>query len=267
MIPVTVIMTVKNEVVNLPHSLPLLVQSFSEVIVVDSNSDDQTAQIAKKIGAQVVEFTWNGQYPKKRQWVLDNVKTLNNWVLMIDADEIVTNDFIAELQSCDFIADGYFVSSKMVWKDKLLNFGQRNNKLCLFDKKKFNFPIVDDLDVNGMGEIEGHYQPVPIRNGVTISKITSPLIHYDRKGNWHNRHDGYINWEVEMTKRNVWPKDPVLWREFLKSKLRSSYIRPYIIFFYGYIFKLGFLDGVLGFDYAFNRARYTYHIVRGVRAN
>jgi len=255
MLSITAIICVKNESANLPHSLPPLQKYFDEILVVDSNSEDGTTKFATH------QFTWNGQYPKKRQWVLDNITTKNDWVFMVDADEIVTKDFVSELQSLDFSKDGYFVSSRMVWKGKHLKFGQRNNKLCLFKKSKFMFPIIDDLDINGMGEMEGHYQPIPI-NDATIGYIKSPIIHHDRKGDWNDRHDNYIQWEIKMNQRNAWPIDPTPWRAFLKSKLRTSYARPIMIFAYGYIFKCGFLDGRSGFDYAFNRARYALRIVR-----
>ncbi len=258
MIPITAILCVRNESQNLPHSLPPLQKYFDEVLVVDSKSHDGTGKLATH------QFTWNGQYPKKRQWVLDNIPTKHDWVLMIDADEIVTDDFITELQSLDFSKDGYFISSQMVWKNKLLKHGQRNNKLCLFKKSVFHFPVIDDLDIAGMGEIEGHYQPVSIHNA-TIGQIKSPIIHHDRKGNWHDRHDKYVRWESEMNKRKAWPIDPIPWREFFKSKLRISYARPIAVFTYGYIFKFGFLDGRVGFDYALNRARYTWRIVRAIR--
>jgi len=256
MIPVTAILCVKNEIKNLPHSLPLLQKYFNEVIVVDSNSVDGTADFFS-----THQFTWNKQYPKKRQWILDNITTKHDWVFMVDADEIVTDEFIAGLQSSDFLADGYFISSRMVWNNKILKFGQKNNKLCLFKKSKFIFPAIDDLDIQGMNEMEGHYQPVA-KTSATIEQIKSPIIHHDHKGDWGTRHDNYINWEIAMNHRNAWPTDPVPWRQFLKSKIRKSYVRPILIFTYGYIFKCGFLDGRAGFDYAFNRARYAWKIVR-----
>lgn len=264
MIPISVIICTKNEAVNLPPTLSPLIKNFDEVIVVDSVSEDDTPAIARNMGATVINFKWNGAYPKKRQWVLDNVPIKHDWVLMIDADEIVTDEFINDLKSCDYRADGYFVSSQMVWRDRFLNHGMRNSKLCLFKKSVFHFPVIDDLGATGMGEIEGHYQPVP-RGDAVIQSIPSPIIHHDREGNWDGRHDNYIAWEVFMNRHSAWPKDPIAWRQFMKSRLRASYLRPLVIFLYGYVLKLGFLDGVYGFDYAVKRARYTWRIVRATR--
>ena len=66
-LPITVIVPVRNEEKNLPNMLPLLAD-FDEVIVVDSQSTDSTPEIVKSFGYQLVEFDWNGHFPKKRNW-------------------------------------------------------------------------------------------------------------------------------------------------------------------------------------------------------
>ena len=71
-VPVSVVVMTKNEESNLPKCLPS-VERFDEVFVVDSRSDDRTQEIARSAGAEVVEFVWNGRYPKKKQWCLENL--------------------------------------------------------------------------------------------------------------------------------------------------------------------------------------------------
>ena len=134
-----------------------------------------------------------------------------------------------------------------------------------FKKSSFHYPVIDDLRIEGGWEVEGHYQPVSTKNNPVIRQIKSPIIHHDRKQQWHDRHDSYIDWEVEMTHKEAWPIDPIFWREFLKDTLRTSWLRPIVYFAYGYIFKLGILDGKMGFDYALNRYRYNARIVRAIR--
>ena len=260
MIPLSVIILVKNEALNVSHSIPPLIDNFDDVHVVDSHSTDRTADIARDLGAIVHQFSWDGRYPKKKQWALDTIETRHDRVLMIDADEIVTDAFLQELRQNPLQADGYFVSSKMMWKGRKLEFGQRNNKLCLFKKSVFAYPPVNDLDIQGGWEVEGHYQPISKSENVTIGQIRAPLIHHDRKNNWEGKHDSYTLWEVGMNRRNAWPVDPVPWREWIKSRLRRSPFRPFLIFAYGYVLKLGFLDGVAGFDYAYHRALYAWRI-------
>lgn len=262
MIPVSVIMVTKNEEENIIHSLPPLIRSFDEVIVVDSHSEDQTATIAKEAGATVHAFDWNGQYPKKRQWCLDKLKTKHDWVLMLDADEIATDAFIEEVKALDFAADGYFVKSSLVWQGKPLKFGMKNNKLCLFKKSAFAFPVIDDLDLPGMGEMEGHYQPVPKQEGRRIGQIKSSIRHNSLKDDWQSRHDRYAEWEIAMNKRNAWPLDPVYYRELIKDLIRYAGIRPHLYFIWSYIILGGFLDGKEGLDYTLKRFSYNRHIVR-----
>ena len=144
-LPISVIMITKNEAVNIVHSLPPLVANFGEVHVVDSNSSDETVALATERGAKVHNFTWNGQYPKKKQWALDNIPLKHKWVFFVDADEIITDDFITALTAMDMSADGYFIASKMVWNGTTLNHGMINNKLALFKPAMFHFPIVNDL--------------------------------------------------------------------------------------------------------------------------
>ena len=91
-LPISVVIPVKNEEEMLPACLARL-KRFSEIIVVDSRSKDRTQQIAHEHGARVLDFDWDGRYPKKRNWVLINHELANPWVLFLDADELVTDAF------------------------------------------------------------------------------------------------------------------------------------------------------------------------------
>ena len=95
-VPVTVIVPVKNEEANIAECLDRLAR-FDEVIVVDSGSRDRTCDIAVDKGARVIQFEWDGKYPKKRNWVLLNVELRNPWVMFLDADELVSEEFCEEL--------------------------------------------------------------------------------------------------------------------------------------------------------------------------
>ena len=127
-----------------------------------------------------------------------------------------------------------------------------------------HFPVIDDLDISGMGEIEGHYQPVVTNDGGEIGQIGAPLLHYayEDERRWATRHKDYAHWESEMTRRCAWVADPVIWREMLKKSIRKSVFRPYIMFLYSYIVKFGFLDGVAGYEFAQSRKKYCSMILR-----
>lgn len=67
----TVAIPVRNEEANLARCLERL-SRFAKVVVIDSGSTDQTREIAVRFGARVVDFRWDGRYPKKRNWFLLN---------------------------------------------------------------------------------------------------------------------------------------------------------------------------------------------------
>lgn len=259
MIPISVIITTRNEADNLPRCLEALSQ-FDEVIVVDSNSRDKTCDIALQYDAQVISFDWNGQYPKKRQWCLNNLNLKNDHIFFVDADEVVTRNVVEEIKKLSLQCAGYFVKSKYSWQDKILKHGLQNNKLVLFDRTKIEFPIIDDLDIDGMGEMEGHYQPILKEEfqSERLGHLKYAMLHYaySDEVSWNKRHERYAQWEAVMIKRDGYPKDPSIFRETLKRFFRQAPLRVVIAFVHCYIIKIGFLDGRAGFEFARSRMFY-----------
>jgi glycosyltransferase involved in cell wall biosynthesis len=263
-IPVSVLITTKDEEQNILRCFEPL-KNFAEIIVIDSNSIDKTCAIAKSTGAKIITYAWNGVYPKKRQWCLDNLQLLHDWVFFVDADEIVTSALISEMYEI-FSKNipqtaGFFIRGQYLWNGKTLNYGLQNNKLALFNRHKIAFPVVNDLDIPGMGEIEGHYQPIlkPEFKHEKLGQLKSPLLHhaYEDQTAWESRHQRYAAWEAGMNAKNAWPADPIPWRNFAKKTLRKSKFRPEITFLYSYIVKRGFLDGKSGLAFALSRRKYA----------
>lgn len=267
-IPISVLITTKNEEDNIARCLSAL-KGFAQIIVIDSHSDDCTCDISRTFGVETILYQWSGRYPKKRQWCLDTLDIRHDWVFWVDADEVVTEACVHEIRALFQVQRseaGFFVKGQYVWNGRVLRYGLRNNKLALINRKKIDFPIVNDLDIDGMGEIEGHYQPVRKAGfeGRAIGQITAPLLHYayEDEAGWRARHKRYAHWEAEMTKRDLWPDDPVLWRQRVKRHLRTSVLRPYVVFFYSYIMRMGVLDGLAGYRFALSRKRYCDLIYR-----
>ena len=96
-LPVTAIVPVRNEAKNLPRCLQSL-SEVGEVIVVDSQSTDATVEVAREFGAQVVQFHYQGGWPEKRQWAMDTLPLAHDWVLLLDADEVLTPELTAEIR-------------------------------------------------------------------------------------------------------------------------------------------------------------------------
>src|SRR5712691_6151051 len=89
LLPISVIIAVRNEAHNLLRCLEAL-RNCGEVYVVDSHSTDETCSIAAAHGARVMQFDYRGGWPKKRQWALDTLPLAYDWVLLLDADEVMT---------------------------------------------------------------------------------------------------------------------------------------------------------------------------------
>lgn len=266
MIPVSVIIVTKNEehkITACLHSLSV----FDDIWVVDSESRDNTKEAAKNLGAHIIDFKWNGIYPKKRGWCLDNLSLKYDWVFFVDADELVTNELTKEIEqkiNLNPPEAGFFVLGRYIAQGKILKYGLPNNKIVLFHRDRMAFPVVDDVDIPGMGEIEGHYQPILKKENLKIGQLKNYIIHnaLDDERAWAFRHEKYARWEAGMNARNAWPKDPIFWREWLKTKLRHSRIRPEIMFFVSFILKCGIFDGRAGYDLAKRKYYYYKTILR-----
>lgn len=262
---ISVIVCTKSEAPNIARCLESL-RDFDDVVVVDSGSTDNTPEIARDMGFRVENFVWNGVYPKKRQWCLDNLELKHDWVFFVDADEVVTPAIIGQLRNIDHTYAGYFVRGQYVFEGKLLSYGLQNNKLALLNRCKVRFPIVNDLDIKGMGEIEGHYQPcvIDFYKNAKVGQITAALHHYayERPVAWKARHERYARWEAGMDLKFAWPDDC----RFSKRLFRNLPAKPLVAFLHSYVFKQGFKDGKAGLKFALSRMRY-YRMTRRAFAN
>lgn len=95
-LPITVVIAARNEAVNLPKCLASVAPAC-RVVVVDSQSTDGSIEIALAHGAEVVQFSYGGGYPKKRQWALNNLAIRTPWILLLDADELAPPAFWTEV--------------------------------------------------------------------------------------------------------------------------------------------------------------------------
>lgn len=265
---ISVLVQTKNEETAISRCLAALVD-FDEVIVVDSNSTDRTAELAKQAGRDVVNFTWDGAYPKKKQWQLDNLKTKYEWILFIDADEMPSRDLTEELRDLSrrgqLRGAAYDIQLDYAFSGRLLRHGHRVVKRALLLRDRVQFPVADDIDLPGMGELEGHYQPA---TQGAVRRLGGRLIHDDPDpiATWFDRHNRYSDWEAGLRTR----------RAFLQirhNRSRQGRLfdkvpgKPVAFFVYSYLFRRGFMDGRAGFDYALALAFYYWQIGLKVREN
>lgn len=292
MLDVTVIIPVKNEATNLPVCLSRL-DGFAKVLVVDSGSTDATTEIAGEAGAEVLAFAWDGKFPKKRNWVLRTYDFQTEWVLFLDADEFITEDFVRELRAALAGTDkvGYWLNYDRWFLGRQLRYGDEFQKLALFRVGAGEYERIEEdhwstLDM----EIHEH----PILDGA-IGEIKAPIEHNEYRGLHHYiaKHNEYASWEagrylqlvggsvkaeggdlrsVPRSKATTRPDSAVLktgpseeWKgltERQKKKYRNltKWWAAPVYFLRGYFWKRGFLDGAAGFHFAFLKAVYFYQI-------
>jgi glycosyltransferase involved in cell wall biosynthesis len=263
-IPVSVIVLTKNEEANLRKCIASATD-FAELFVVDSHSTDRTREIAVEQRAKVVDFEWDGRYPKKKQWALEHLPISHDWVLYLDADEEITPGLAAEIR--DVLQDGpphsgYFVGLDYRFLGKTLHHGQRVFKLVFFDRTRGGFEEHDDLEAANMWEVEGHYQP---RISGSVGKLRSPLLHDDHDSLYHyfERHNRYSDWEATLRVKDE-PDAQANQETQLKSHVKSAFqalpFRSIAFFLYSYVWRRGFLDGRAGYHYALAKAFYYWQI-------
>ena len=266
-IPVTVLVQTKNEQTGISKCLEGLLD-FDEVIVVDSESTDQTKEIANQMGIKTVNFVWNHKYPKKKQWQLDELETKHNWILFMDADEVPTPELINELQRTDFNGStntaAYDICLDYVFAGRKLKHGHRVVKRALVNRRRVEFPVINDLDAPGMGELEGHYQPVA--HGLVVRTL-GRILHDDQDPirTWFDRHNRYSDWEAYLRTKSGLRKEAGLRRSTQGRLFDRTPFKPLVFFIYSYIAKQGIRDGRAGFDYAFALSSYYWQIELKVR--
>lgn len=262
-VAVSVVIPVRNEEANLQTCLARL-GSFDEVIVVDSGSEDRTSQIAAEHGAQVIQFQWDGHYPKKRNWVLLNHRFRNDWVLFLDADEQVTPDFCSEVQQAieGQGCDAFWLSYNNYFLGRPLQHGDQQRKLALFKVGKGLYEKIDEDAWSGL-DMEVHEHPV-IAGGV--GEIRARIDHRDDRGiaKFVVRHKDYAIWESRRTLQ-LRKSDPASWRQLTDRQVKKYqnidkwWFAP-TYFCWSYIFRRGFLDGYAGLSYAFYKLWYFWTI-------
>jgi len=267
-IPVTVAVPVKNEAKNLPSCLERLGR-FAKVVVIDSGSTDGTQDIARDHGADVVQFEWNGKFPKKRNWYLDNHTPETDWVLFLDADEFITDAFCDEVAAVVEADEhvGCWLTFHNWFMGRFLRHGDPFSKLAFFKHAVGRYERIDEDNWSHL-DMEIHEHPVLTGS---IGEVTSPIDHDDRRGldSYIAKHNDYSAWEAHRYLM-LGPQGSAEWAA-LTDRQRSKYRRieqwwfPLAYFMLSYVVKSGFLDGRAGFALACLKMQYYGHIRMKIR--
>lgn len=108
-----------NEEANIGRTIESVARLADEIIVVDSHSSDRTREIAIAMGAKVFDEDWKGHIAQKNSAL---AKCSCDWVLSIDADEVVSPELLEEIRNAlpDGNIDGYYINRKTHYLGRLL---------------------------------------------------------------------------------------------------------------------------------------------------
>lgn len=275
MIPVSVILTTRNEEANLECTLDAIAGFVDEIFVIDSESADATVDIARRHGAQVANLPYeHGRIiPWIYQWGLDNLPLRNEWVLILEADQRPDEALKRSLQQLfarrEIDECGFYVRRRQVFRGRHLRFGGYGSKwmLKLFRK--------------GAGELDPKEQDTRVYVRERTAKLEGNLMEENAKEEQilfylekHLRYaDAFAREELARRRRGIeWrlkprlmgtPDERTLWLKSAYYRM-PLYVRPFFYFLYRYFILLGFLDGKQGFVFHFFQA-FWFRLVIDIR--
>jgi len=266
-VPVSVIVPTLNESKNLPRCLDHLTWA-DEVVVIDSNSRDDTPKIAAAYGARVVNFTWNKHWPKKRNWALEHVPLKHEWVLMVDADEWIMPELAAEIAQAitDTTRVGFYLNRRFIFMGRWLRHcGYYPSwNLRLLKRGHGHFERLTSVEDTGSGDNEIHEHIVA--DG-PVGYLKADMLHlaFPTIDVFIEKHNRYSNWEAAVQlagaqgrARGFGDNASLNRRRRLKRWSRLLPFRPTLQFLYSYILQRGFLDGRPGLIFCRLLATYEF---------
>jgi len=262
--PLSVVILARNEAINIQRCIEA-VSWCNDVVVVDDRSTDGTDRLAIASGARVVQHSF-ADFADQRNWAMENADLKNEWVLHLDADEVITPELASGLRQIfssglnDCVA--YRMCRKTMFHGSWLRYSDGFPVwiMRLVRRGKAGFLR------NGHGEVA-----VPEVDG-RLGTITEPFLHHAfSKGitDWIERHNRYSSREAELEYRvmqslvwqDLWSVDRARRRASLRALSRRLPARPFLRFCYQFFVKLGFLDGSAGWTFSCLMATYEGWIV------
>lgn len=249
---IEVIIPVKNEAVNLPHALASVLQWADKVWVLDSESTDNTCEIAREAGAEVVVQPWLG-YAKQKNWAIDNLDLKADWIFFLDADEAILPALRDEL-----IAE----ASKPV--DDVKHSACNINRYFIFLGKRIRHcGYYPSWNVRFFKRGKARYEEREVHEHMvvdgSIKELQGHMEHWDRRGLelYMAKHNHYSTLEAKEILLQEQNQHKTIDAKFFgNAQQRRRWIKRYVYpklparwlfrFLWMYFLKLGFLDGMTG---------------------
>lgn len=264
MADITAIILTLNEEKNIVECIKSIQPVVKRIVVVDSYSTDRTVEIAKELGAEVIQNKWVN-YSTQFLFGLNSANIQTKWIFRIDADERLTEKSAQELceltekHSTDSV-NGIIVRFEVNFMGKKLRHGgvYPIKVLRVFKKDKA------EIEKRNMDE------HMTLTEGTSV-QMKSDCLHQDFKTlhDWIDKHNKYSDREVldYFAKKDVQEGKKLSggarFKRFVKFKIYYKLpmgFRAWLYYCYRYYFKLGFLDGKAGKIFAFLQA-YWYRFL------
>jgi glycosyltransferase involved in cell wall biosynthesis len=236
MYKLSIIIIAKNESENIADCINSA-NFADEIIVLDSKSSDDTVSISKKLGAKVFIRSWRGYGPQKN---LAIEFCSGNWILSLDADERISKDLKAEIQTVlknpEFSA--YTIQRRSYFLSKFIKFsGWRSDRVLR-------------LFINGKASYSNDRVHERLLTNEKIGFLKGHIIHYS-----------YRNLDTVLNKINLYSHLAALdlKDKKVKGSLKKALLHGLWAFIRTYFLRLGFLDGREGFILAFSQFEHTYY--------
>lgn len=259
---VSILVLTLNEESNLPACLAS-VGRFDDVVVLDSFSTDRTVRLAEEWGARVIQRKFDN-WAAHQNWALGHITFKHPWVFYIDADERMTDDLAAEIQT---------IAEDPRRSEAAFYCGRRNMFMGKWIKHAMPPGNIMRFFRPGFIRFERLVNPTPVVNGLH-GYLRGQLLHYNfSKGltEWIEKHNKYSLMEAmqgseevrseEIKGASFFSGDPAARRKALKALSFRLPFRPVLKFLYLYIANRGFLDGRAGLMYCLLQSMYEYMIV------
>jgi len=239
MLDLSVVIIAYNEERIIGRTLEAVSPFAGEIVLVDSGSTDRTLEIARQYKAQCHHQQWLG-YAGQKNYALS--LATKKWILSLDADEVVTEPLVREitalLTSSSLSFTGYRIPRLLYIGDKAFKHGgfYPDSQLRLFQNGKGKFI---ERKVHESVEVDG-----------TVGQLQSPLLHYAYTDFDHyvatlDKYARLSAQEFAERKNKSTNGDHSAPKSLRGTKL-DEMLHPTWTFFYRYILRAGFLDGLKG---------------------
>jgi acetyltransferase-like isoleucine patch superfamily enzyme/glycosyltransferase involved in cell wall biosynthesis len=260
------IIPVKNEEENLPYALAGVIEWADKVWVVDSESTDNTCEIARKAGAHVVVQPWLG-YAKQKNWAIDNLDIQSDWVFILDADEMILPHLKEELLA---------IASRPIEETKESAFNV-NRYFVFLEKRIRHCGYYPSWNVRFFKRGKARYENREVHEHMIvdgkIGKLRGHMEHNDRRGlsRYLSKYNQYSTLEAkEIILQPEKDEFTIEAKLFGDVQQRRRWVKRYVYpwlpakwlfrFIWMYGIKLGFLDGITGFRFCLFISTYEIFI-------